>query len=153
MSFAKFSAGLLFLAASVGNAAPSIAADAQREVSVQMNMARILRLPSPASTVVVGNPVIADATIQDPQTLVLTGNGYGTTNLIALDAVGNPIADLLVHVSAEHDNMVIVFQGTNKESVACAPTCQPMALGGDNVTYNGEVVESLANAASVGKDE
>ena len=152
MSFAKIFAGLFFVAASLGNAAPSLASDAQREVSVQMNMARILRLPSPASTVVVGNPVIADATIQDPQTLVLTGNGYGTTNLIALDAVGNPIADLLVHVSAEHDNVVTVFQGTNKESVACAPTCQPMALGGDSSDFTNEVVSSLGAAASVGKN-
>ena len=153
MSFAKFSFGLFVVASSVGISGPLMASDAQREVSVQMNMARILRLPSAASTVVVGNPVIADATIQDPQTLVLTGNGYGTTNLIALDAVGNPIADLLVHVSAEHDNMVIVFQGTNKESVACAPTCQPMALGGDDYPYVKAVVESLSEAASVGKEE
>lgn len=120
-------------------------------VSVNMNMARILRLPADASTVVVGNPVIADATIQDPRTLVLTGNGYGSTNLIALDAAGNPIADLIINVGADSAALVTVFKGENKNSMSCAPNCQPMAIGGDNPEFVEGVVQSLATAASVGQ--
>ena len=41
-------------------------------------MARILRISAPAATVIIGNPGVADVTIQDPQTLVLTGKSYGT---------------------------------------------------------------------------
>ena len=54
-------------------------------ITVKANMARILRINTPAATVIIGNPGVADVTIQDPQTLVLTGKSYGTTNLIVLD--------------------------------------------------------------------
>jgi Flp pilus assembly secretin CpaC len=41
-------------------------------IDVKVNMARVLRISAPAATVIVGNPGIADVTIQDPQTLVLS---------------------------------------------------------------------------------
>ena len=73
-------------------------ADASEPISVKVNMARILRISAPAATVIIGNPGVADVTIQDPQTLVLTGKSYGTTNLIVLDSSGNPVADMMVSV-------------------------------------------------------
>jgi len=153
MTFAKFAAGISAGILGIALASATVAAESQSEVSVMMNMARILRLPSAASTVVIGNPVIADATIQDPRTLVLTGKGYGSTNLIALDSVGNPIADIIINVGADSANLVTVYQGTAKTSVSCSPNCQPMALGGDQGDYVKEVVDSLNDAASVGKDQ
>ena len=69
-------------------------------------MARILRIGSPAATVVIGNPGVADVTIQDPETLVLTGKSYGETNMIVLDAKGNPIADTMVDVVESQANVV-----------------------------------------------
>lgn len=147
MTFAKFAAGLGAGILGIAMTTATFAAESQSEVSVMMNMARILRLPSAASTVVIGNPVIADATIQDPRTLVLTGRGYGSTNLIALDAVGNPIADIIVNVSAGGSNLVTVYQGSIKTSVSCAPNCQPMALGGDHPDYVKDVVDSMKSAA------
>src|SRR6201747_2236885 len=94
--------GSLFVATLFGLAALSPASvwadEANAPISVKVNMARILRISAPAATVIVGNPGVADVTIQDPQTLVLTGKSYGETNLIVLDAKGNPIADTLVEV-------------------------------------------------------
>lgn len=153
MSFSRFVAHIGAGVLGITMATASFAADTQSEVSVMMNMARILRLPSAASTVVIGNPVIADATIQDPQTLVLTGKGYGATNLIALDAAGNPIADLIINVSADSANLVTVYMGNAKTSISCTPNCQPMALGGDAPDFVDAVAQSLATAASVGKSE
>lgn len=129
MSVRKIFVVLSFLLSCLGPANVTSASEAHAEVRVQMNMARILRLPSPASTVVIGNPDVADATIQDAETLVITGKGFGSTNLIALDAVGNPIADLIIHVSAEHQNKIIVFQGLDEQAVSCAPSCLPMTIG------------------------
>ena len=54
-------------------------------ISVGVDEARVMRLPQGASTVVIGNPLIADATLQNGGILVLTGKGYGATNLLALD--------------------------------------------------------------------
>ncbi|MCF4097469.1 pilus assembly protein N-terminal domain-containing protein [Maritalea mediterranea] len=139
-------AGLL----AFSNVSASLAADPKGEVDVQVNMARILRLPSAASTVVIGNPAIADATIQDPETIVLTGKTFGHTNLIALDAVGNPIADLKVEVVAQQDNLVLIYNGLQRNSVSCTPECGPALMMGDDVDYLGQVAGSksiVENAA------
>ena len=66
-----------------------------------MNQAKIVKLSRPADTIVVGNPAIADASVQDGTTIVLTGKGFGVTNLVVLDEDGNPIVDEQVTVGAQ----------------------------------------------------
>jgi Flp pilus assembly secretin CpaC len=111
------------------------ASAASDPVEVQVNMARILRISAPAATVIIGNPAVADVTIQDPQTLVLTGKSFGDTNLIVLDAQGNPIADTIMRVVADGGDIVTVFLGAKRTSVACSPTCQPVIRLGDDAEY------------------
>jgi Flp pilus assembly secretin CpaC len=111
-------------------------------ISVKANMARILRISAPAATVVIGNPGVADVTIQDPQTLVLTGKSYGQTNLIVLDELGNPIADTIIEVIQAQSDTVTVFQGQIKTTVSCAPICQSMIMLGDERTYSAEAAAS-----------
>jgi Flp pilus assembly secretin CpaC len=111
-------------------------------IMVKANMARILRINTPAATVVIGNPGVADVTIQDPLTLVLTGKSYGQTNLIVLDAQGNPIADTLVEVVQAQSDLVTVYQGAARTSLACSPQCQPIIMLGDDVGYSGSGVAS-----------
>ena len=91
---------------------------------------------------IVGNPGIADVTIQDPQTLILTGKSYGQTNLIVLDAYGEPIADTLIEVMQMQAGLMTVYQGQQRTSLACAPTCQPTVMLGDDNTFTGQVVTS-----------
>jgi Flp pilus assembly secretin CpaC len=111
-------------------------------VTVKVNMARILRINAPASTVIIGNPGIADAAIQDPQTLVLTGKSYGQTNLIVLDAQGNPIADTMIEVVQEQTGLVTVYLGERRTSLACEPVCQPIIMLGDDKAYTLEKIET-----------
>jgi hypothetical protein len=87
----------LALLMSAGSTLPAFAQDSG-PVSVKVNMARILRISAPANTVIIGNPTVADVTIQDPQTLVLTGKSYGRTNMIVLDSRGSAIADTMIEV-------------------------------------------------------
>ena len=47
-----------------------------------------MRLPTGVATIVIGNPLIADASLQPGGLLVITGKGYGSTNLLALDRSG-----------------------------------------------------------------
>ncbi len=127
-------------------AAPFAAAAAESTagaITVKANMARILRINTPAATVVIGNPGVADVTIQDPRTLVLTGKSYGQTNLIVLDSLGNPIADTLVEVIQSQSDLVTVFQGQARTSMACAPKCEPMIMLGDDVGYTKNNVDSV----------
>lgn len=111
-------------------------------VNVQVNMARILRINSPAATVIIGNPAIADVTIQDPKTLILTGKAYGETNLIILDTVGNPIADTLVTVVQQNGDLLTVYQGAARTTLSCDPVCQPTPMLGDDPGYTSEAIAS-----------
>lgn len=123
-------------------------AEGNTEVSVNVNMARILRIGSPAATVIIGNPGIADVTIQDPQTLILTGRSYGVTNLIVLDAIGNPIADLIVEVIQQQAGLVTVYQGSARTTLSCEPSCQPVIMLGDDTTFTSETMASSNLVAS-----
>ena len=113
-------------------------------VTVNANMARVLRINAPAATVIIGNPAVADVTIQDPQTLILTGRSYGRTNMIILDANGDPIADTIVEVAQIKTDTVTIFSGAQRTSVACAPNCQPVIMLGDDMGYTSSVISSSA---------
>ena len=58
-----------------------------------------MKLPDRVATIVIGNPLIADATLQSGGILVLTGKGYGSTNLLALDRAGKVVMDKTVRVT------------------------------------------------------
>jgi Flp pilus assembly secretin CpaC len=91
---------------------------------VSMNHARVLRLDRPVSKVIVGNSKVADATVADATTIVLTGRSYGTTNLVLLDADGNAIVDERVLVSIDEGNTVRVFRQTDRSVLSCTPNCE-----------------------------
>ena len=121
--------------------APVLAADGA-PINVNVNMARILRINAAAATVIIGNPGVADVTIQDPQTLVLTGKSYGQTNLIVLDGAGNPIADTLIEVVQMQAGVVTVYQGQARTSLACAPVCQSVVMMGDDPNFSSQAIAS-----------
>lgn len=129
---------------------PAIAQDGA-PISVNVNMARVLRISAPAATVIIGNPGIADVTIQDPLTLVLTGKSYGQTNLIVLDANGQPVADTLVEVVQMQAGITTVYQGQARTTLSCAPICQPVLMMGDDPAFStqtigsSQLVQSAAN--------
>ena len=135
----------LALVLAVGIAAAPVSGEATTApVSVKVNMARILRISSPANTVIIGNPRVADVTIQDPQTLVLTGKSYGQTNMIVLDAQGNAIADTLIEVVQAQADIVTVYMGASRTTLACAPVCQPTIMLGDDESFSASTAASSA---------
>jgi Flp pilus assembly secretin CpaC len=91
---------------------------------VSMNHARVLRLDRAVSKVIVGNSKVADATVADATTIVLTGRSFGTTNLVLLDADGNPIVDERILVSIDEGNTVRVFRQTERTVLSCTPNCE-----------------------------
>lgn len=94
---------------------------------VYMNQARILKLDRPVSKVIIGNAQVADATVADPQTIVLTGRAFGATNLVLLDSEGNAIADERILVSIDEGNTVRVFRQTDRAVLSCTPACEQHA--------------------------
>lgn len=111
----------------MGAAGASPAQDQASEsdlLRVFMNHARVLRLDRPVSKVIVGNSNVADATVADPTTIVLTGRSFGTTNLVLLDSDGNAIADERILVSIDEGNTVRVFRQTDRVILSCTPNCE-----------------------------
>lgn len=104
-------------------------------VTVTLDQAKVIRISAPASTIIIGNPSIADATLQDAQTLVLTGRAYGSTNMIILDESGEPISDTQLVVEAPTREMVTIHRGVVRNTVSCTPLCQPALVPGDSPDF------------------
>ncbi len=121
----------LFLLAGLALATHS-AAQASEAVVVTIDRAKVLKISRPADTIIIGNPSIADATIQDAQTLVLTGRSFGVTNIVILDADGDPIVDETVVVQGHETNTVRIYRRAVRETLACSPVCEPTLTIGDN---------------------
>ncbi len=96
-------------------------------LNVYMNHARVLKLDRPVSKVIVGNSEVADATVADAKTIVLTGRSFGTTNIVILDADGNAIVDERILVSIDEGNTVRVFKQTIRSVLSCTPNCEEHA--------------------------
>lgn len=117
----------------VGNASAS-ESGVNDPVVVVVDRAKVFRVSRPAATVIIGNPSIADATVQDDVTIVLTGKSFGVTNLIILDNDGEPIIDETIVVRGHEQNTVRIYRRSHKETMACAPVCEPTLTIGDNTS-------------------
>jgi len=104
-------------------------------VEVIVDQAKIIKLPEKVATIVVGNPLIADVTLQPGGTVVVTGKGYGSTNMIAMDRAGGILADRSIQVEGPNDKLVTVFRGLERESYSCTPACQRRVTLGDGQNY------------------
>jgi Flp pilus assembly secretin CpaC len=93
-------------------------------ISVFMNHARILKFDAPVSSVIVGNSEVADVTVSDPTTVILTAKSYGTTNLVILDKDGDAIIDKRIVVSVDEENSVRVFRQVERSVLTCSPICE-----------------------------
>jgi hypothetical protein len=126
-----FSLPALALALGVLAARSATAAD----INVILDEARLVKLPDRVATIVIGNPLIADATVQAGGLMVITGKGYGATNLIALDRSGAVLLERSVEVQPPRGNVVTVYKGVDKESYSCTPHCDRRLTLGDSQTF------------------
>jgi hypothetical protein len=115
-------------------------------LSINVDQAQIMHLPEKIATIVIGNPLIADATLQSGGILVVTGKGYGATNLLALDRSGRVVMEKTVQVlGAGSGDIVTVYRGVERESYSCAPNCERRITLGDSPGYfNATLTESGA---------
>src|ERR1044071_4388864 len=109
----------LQMAASVPVLAASPTPPNKEPIQVFLDEAKLLRLPPQTATLVVGNPLIADVSVQPGGILVVTGKGYGVTNVMALDRAGVVLMDHAVSVQGARDQIVVVFRGVERESYSC----------------------------------
>ena len=113
----------------------SIAPAKAETVNIVLDRASLLKLPEKVATIVIGNPSVADGSLQSGGLLVVTGKGYGTTNLIALDVRGNALAEYALKVSAPEEGSVTIYRGVERETWSCVPNCQRSIMLGDSPSY------------------
>ncbi|MCF2525267.1 pilus assembly protein N-terminal domain-containing protein [Bradyrhizobium sp. G127] len=113
----------------------TLAGTGDEPVEVIVDQAKIIKLPEKVATIVVGNPLIADVTLQPGGMVVVTGKGYGSTNMIAMDRAGGILADRSIQVEGPNDKLVTVFRGLERESYSCTPACQRRVTLGDGQNY------------------
>ena len=104
-------------------------------IAVNVDQAKLVKLPGKVATIVVGNPLIADVTLQPGGIIVVTGKGYGATNFIALDRAGDVLVDRIIQVEGPSDQLVTVYRGVERESYSCMPICQRRVTLGDGGEY------------------
>lgn len=117
------------LALTVIGIAPAALAQS-RQLSVEVDHITRLNLNGSASSVIVGNPQIADVTVVDSNTLYVSGRGYGVTEIAVLDALGRTIYQGEVVVSAPSSGQVRVWRGAAVTNMACAQTCSQSSRDG-----------------------
>ena len=112
-------------------------------IEVTLDKAKVIRMPAHAQTIVVGNPSIADVTTLKIDGLaVVTGKGFGETNLIFLDKTGAAVEESNVTVVAGNWQ-ITVQRGNSRETYSCRPRCEPTVALGDDQIFSG------ANSAQI----
>jgi hypothetical protein len=141
----------LVLATVLAAGASQPALPASRDIVVDFDQATMLRLERPAAEVVVGNPSIADVSIQNSKVLVLTGKSFGETNLIVLDPQGQVIVNRRVVVAQPRSGYVTVYHGTNRVTLHCAPNCETPLVIGDNPDYFDGIAKEVRTKQAIGQ--
>ena len=124
---------------------------AAETIVVFLDQSRLMQLPDRAANVIVGNPLIADLSIQPGGLTVITGKSYGITNFIVTDRKGVVLMEKAVEVSGLGDRTVVVYRGADRETYSCTPMCSRRLTLGDAPEYFektlGEIV-TLNNQAT-----
>lgn len=132
---------LTFLAAS-----PQVLA--AEDLTIETDHSQMVILPGLPGSVVVGNPSIADATVEGTR-LFIHGRGFGTTNIMVLDLSGNEVATFSISVSHITPNAVAVYRGPERISFNCAPLCERDLQVGDSHPYFKDLEEQLSKKSAL----
>jgi Flp pilus assembly secretin CpaC len=152
-AIAKSNLKLLVAAGVVAGTAVSALPARADTVSVDVDRAKVMRMSRPADVVIVGNPAIADATVQDNQTLIITGKSFGSTNLIVLDAMGQSIVEEIVTVTQPDDGLVTVYRRASRQTFSCTPACSPTLSIGDNDSSFAAVSQQIQTHGAAAKQQ
>ena len=136
---------LLFAAVAWGAAAEPL--------TVAIDHSTRLNVSGAASSVVVGNPQVADVTVVDSHTVFVSGRGYGQTDVVVLDGAGRTLYTGEVLVGGMNGGRVSVYRGADRTDMACAPGCEvsfrsPSRTGGGSGSNGGATGTASGGAAA-----
>jgi hypothetical protein len=120
-------------------------------VVVYLDKARIIKLPDRAVTVVIGNPLIADISVQPGGLAVVTGRSYGATNLMILDVGNAVLTERNIEVQEPTDEIVEINLGINRATYSCTPECGARVTLGDQTEFFNEILTEVSTRNLFGK--
>jgi hypothetical protein len=141
----------------IGILAVTGTAIADSSLALDVDDAKLVKLAGEPSTVVVSNPMFADASIQGNK-LIVIGKNTGRTKIIVLDFDGKQLANMMVNVQRTEARVVSVFRGgNNRRTMNCEPFCdQPLIVNDEFPRYKeqreqiGAKTDLSSGAASTG---
>jgi hypothetical protein len=119
-----------FLAAVLVTFTAAVPATAAEPIFVPLDQARIVKIPDRAVTLVIGNPLVADVTVERGGVAVVTAKGHGTTNIVVLDADGI-LMERPIEVKEPAGPIVVVVRGSTRQTYSCTPECSALVALGD----------------------
>ena len=147
MSFRTKSLGIA-AAACLVCAAPAAA----QRYTVESGTTQAVRINQPAASVVIGNRNVADVAVADPRLILLTGKGFGTTNLIVFDADNKILISADVVVTANTANLVTVNRGGAQYTYDCADECRDSPMIGDEQSHFSKSLSQAEQTKSLTED-
>jgi hypothetical protein len=123
-------------------AAASLPATAAETLTIESDQSQLIILPALPGSVVIGNPSIADATV-DGKKMFLHGRSFGTTNIMILDLEGNQVAAFEVSVARTVPNALTLIKGGMRYSYNCTPMCESEFQIGDSGVYSSNIAAQM----------
>jgi hypothetical protein len=119
-------------------------------LTIESDKTQMISLSVRPGVVVVGNPSIADVSINGTQVFV-HGRGFGNTNIIVLDVQGAQIASFDITVKQSTSNAVSLYRGgiAQRYSYACDPVCENTLQVGDNPDWFKAIAEAQAGKSEL----
>ncbi len=114
------------------------------QVWLTMDHVRPYKLERPAQNVIIGNPAIADVSVQDASNLLLYGKAPGMTNIYIMDAEGGVIENMIVRVRTNATDMLTVHKGSLRTTYNCTTNCEKTVTVGDDQETFDEVSTQVA---------
>jgi hypothetical protein len=118
-------------------------AGADEPIIVRLDQAKVIKVPDRATTIVIGNPLIADLSIQPGGLAVITGKSFGATNFMVLDKSGAVLNEQNIQVQGASDATVVVYRGIDRETYSCTSYCSPRLTLGDDQKYFTETLTQI----------
>jgi Flp pilus assembly secretin CpaC len=128
--------------------APAAAAD---PFSVKVDQTVTLKHASPAHSVVIGKATVADVSVADARTLLITGKAFGATNLTVLDRAGNTIYTNQLVVGGEPEDGLTIVRAGGTYSYSCVDKCRATPMVGDAPQHFSDVMGTVTGKEGTAK--
>lgn len=112
-----------------------------------VDRAQTYELDEPISSIVVGNPAIADVSVHTRSEVLLFGKMPGSTNVYFFGESGTIVKNLRISVVNPRANVVTLQLGADRYSFHCAPVCEQTLTIGDGSNTSRTQTNDVASQA------